>query len=170
MSVASQLKSCTFGGGAVSGGPMASGPAGFPRSSHAGLAADPQRRGLAPSGFKLCVSQTPLGVEINMATIWLLLHVGKRWSGREGKNKRTGHCRGPPISQTPWRPRRSHTHDVTVCSTAAGENPWVSSCVLAACGFAAEPKVTFPRAAPRFPTGFPLRGGGRRQGVSSTSR
>lgn len=73
-----------------------------------------------------------------MATIWLLLHVGKRWSGREGKNKRTDHCQGPPISQTPSRPTQvPHFHDVTICSTAAEENPWVSSCVLAACGFAA---------------------------------
>lgn len=56
-------------------------------------------------------------------------------------------------------------HDVTTCSTAAERNPWVSSCVLTACGFAAEPKVTFPRAAPRFPTGFPLRWQ-KKQGVA----
>lgn len=55
-------------------------------------------RGLAPSGFELCVSQTPLGVEINMATIWLLLHVGRAEEG------------GRINAQTIVRPRRSPKH------------------------------------------------------------
>lgn len=65
---------------------------------------------------------------------------------------------GPLISQTPSYPQhKSQSHDVTTCSTAAGENPPVSSCARAACGFAAQPKAAFPRAAPRFPTGSPPR-------------
>lgn len=58
--------------------------AGFPESYDTKTGADTLSKGiqkggsLAVPGLKSSVRQTPLGVQINTATIWLLLHEGSR--------------------------------------------------------------------------------------------
>lgn len=79
-------------------------------------------------GLESSLRQTPLGVEINTATIWLLLQEG---SGR-GKEKgrkistqtfvKTGGEQNTMIHM--YRKAALYSrYDITVCSTAAEENP-----------------------------------------------